>query len=62
MKQFKYLLALAVMVFTIFSCSEDSVNPDELTQENFEVPTSRFTSRSCATHDHMNDLLSDPIY
>ena len=62
MNQIKYFLALALMVFTFFSCSDDSVNPDELNQESFEVPTSQFHSRSCATHDHMDKLLSDPVY
>ncbi len=64
MKQIKFFLLFTIMTFTFFSCSEDNLGLEDLNQPTIEehTHTSIFGKRTCSSHEHMQELLSDPAY
>lgn len=64
MKQIKFFLLFTILIFTIVSCSEDNFNLEDTNQQTTEeqTHTSIFHKRTCTSHDHTQELLSDPAY
>lgn len=64
MKQIKFFFLFTIVIFTIVSCSEDNFDLEDTNHQTDQehTHTSMFHKRSCNSHDHTQELLSDPEY